>query len=139
MACIEHTQRKKYGTTSRKVGGVVRYYLLHRLAYCDHEGISPDAIDGMVVRHTCDNPRCINPAHLELGTHQDNMLDMTSRGRSAVGERQHLAKVSDADAQAIYDEYRKGGVSLSTLAARYGLGKTGAHSIIHIRKSVCRN
>lgn len=37
--------------------------------------------DGMVIRHKCDNPPCINPEHLEIGTHADNMADMFSRGR----------------------------------------------------------
>lgn len=50
----------------------------HRRVYYEATGELPK-----VVRHTCDNPRCINPKHLLGGTQQDNMDDMVRRGRSA--------------------------------------------------------
>lgn len=50
----------------------------HRLAY---EVWVERIPDGMVVRHRCDNPPCVNPEHLEVGTHRDNSDDMFSRGR----------------------------------------------------------
>lgn len=53
--------------------------------------------EGMVVRHICDNRACINPEHLILGTHADNSRDMVERGRSARGERNSMAKLSERE------------------------------------------
>ena len=79
-SCIEfagYRDRDGYGRKSRH--GKMRY--AHRLAYVDKHGLTLDDIDGQVVRHTCDNPPCVNPDHLLLGTQQDNVNDKMTRGR----------------------------------------------------------
>jgi hypothetical protein len=55
--------------------------------------------DSLVIRHKCDNAGCVNPLHLEIGTHKDNKRDQIERGRmpSRQGSRHPMAKLNDAE------------------------------------------
>ena len=78
--------------------GVWRSALAHRVAYALYHGPIPK---GLVVRHHCDRPRCVNPSHLAIGTREDNVADRVERGRSARGERHGRAKLTDWQAREI--------------------------------------
>lgn len=75
---------------------------------------------GLEVLHSCDNPACINPAHLRVGTHAENMAEMGQRDRAAKGERSGMAKVSDEVVRRIRD-MRATGMTNSKIAAEVGL------------------
>lgn len=64
----------------------------HRVAYVLVHGLSHEDIEGLVVRHSCDNPPCINPQHLVLGTQDQNMRDMVEQGRSCSGDRHRAVR-----------------------------------------------
>lgn len=74
-----------YGRLSIKRSG----FYSHRISWVIHNGEIPN---GLCVLHHCDNPICVNPAHLFLGTLQDNEGDKVSKGRQARGENSNKAK-----------------------------------------------
>lgn len=98
----------------------------HRVSYAIHFGEIPG---GMHVLHKCDNPRCVNPFHLRLGTHADNMADRNRKGRQARGERSGSAKMSNEQVVELL-ALAKLGVSSSKLAERYGISDRHARMIV---------
>lgn len=83
-----------------------RYLGAHRAAYEASRG--DGSTTGQVVRHSCDTPACVNPAHLLLGTNIDNMRDMVSRRRSGYGSRNVNAKLTDGVIAEIRDRHIPG-------------------------------
>lgn len=76
--------------------------------------------EGMVVRHRCDNPRCINPDHLEIGTQADNMADKIERGRQPSGSAHHNAILSDTD-RIEAKRLRESGMTILAIAEKFGV------------------
>lgn len=97
----------------------------HRASYEAFKGEIPA---GLVVRHTCDNPSCINPGHLILGTQKDNARDRMERGRGHVlkGENIATAKLTAEQVREIRASVH---LSLREIASKYGIDKSNAWSI----------
>lgn len=130
--------------------------MAHQLAYEYAVGPVPP---GMFVLHHCDNRTCVNPAHLFLGTHLDNMADMVAKGRQARGdshgtrihpdrvlrgeahpvrlhpelvkrgERSPNARLTEQEVRAIRDRHAAG-VAIRQLARETGMGATTITRIV---------
>jgi hypothetical protein len=92
----------------------------HRLAYTDKVGPIPD---GKIVCHTCDNPLCCNPAHLFLGTDQDNATDRSQKNRSArqKGTTNPANKLTEQQVLDIRAEHAMGISGYKKLGKKYGV------------------
>jgi hypothetical protein len=109
------------------------WYVAHRRSYEMRHGAVPP---GLLVCHRCDTPACIRPAHLFLGTSQQNTRDMHSKGRAALagakGVRNCHAKLTDAQVLAIRQRFDDGEM-IVTLAAEFGLTRYAMSSIVNGR------
>lgn len=103
---------------------------LHRLVLADKLGVDPDEVP--VARHTCDNPRCIDPDHLIPGTVQDNVADRVSRSRTASGESNGNAVLNGAAIADIRANYRKHSreFGLRNFAEKYSCGISAVHAVV---------
>ena len=97
-----------------------RPFSAHRFSYTINVGPIPD---GMLVCHRCDNRACVRPDHLFLGTHAENMADMTGKGRSSrnVGSENPLSKLDEEQVREIRATYVPGVFGYGRLAQKYGV------------------
>ena len=88
---------------------------------------------GMHVLHRCDNPSCVNPKHLWLGTQADNNRDRDAKGRGCLdrfGEKNGRCVVSNAVVKKIRQLYAKGAMTQQAIADKYGCSQTQVSRII---------
>jgi hypothetical protein len=108
----------KYGYGQLSAGNVE--VLAHRAAYFL---ANPEMDKSLCVMHSCDNPKCINPSHLSLGTHAENMADMKKKGRRKsvnTKERNGRSKLSMSAASSIRF-MRDSGSHLKQIAEKFNV------------------
>lgn len=108
--------------------------LAHRCAWQLTNGEIPD---GMQICHHCDNPSCVNPSHLFLGTIRDNVQDMIKKGRkvspSMPGEKNPNSKLTLEQVRFIHHRYAQGGISHEKLAEVIGVNESTIYNILNRR------
>lgn len=102
-----------------------RARLAHRVSWFLEHGAEPTGL----VCHHCDNPRCVNPEHLFVGTHADNTADMIAKGREPRGERGGHAKLTEADVLGIRRRYQAGERE-RTLAREFGVDAVTVNNLL---------
>lgn len=118
--CWEWTGRK----SSAGYGKMTDETMAHRWAYEYFNGPIPDSL---YILHSCDNKTCVNPAHLRVGTHAENMQDARERNRFHRREKCHNAKVTAEIADYIRRNPDK--LKLKELAAKFGIANSTASYI----------
>jgi hypothetical protein len=103
----------------RKIGA-------HRAAFILYKGYIPK---GMYVLHSCDNPRCVNPDHLRLGTAHDNNMDQVERNRTTYGEKARSVKLTPMQVQVVR-ECAAAGYSQASIARYFKLSYGATNQIV---------
>lgn len=99
-----------------------------RLMYYFFKGFVPET---KLIMHSCDNPSCVNPSHLSLGTNQENINDSINKGRSARGERTGRAKLTEEQVREIRRTYHNGTASTYELSKVYKIDPSNVFRIIN--------
>jgi hypothetical protein len=115
----------------------------HRLSYVLHHPLTIDLLEGhreIFVCHRCDNPLCVNPAHLFLGSYLDNIKDMVQKKRHYTGQPEYegrkgetnvSSKLTDDIVREIRTRYANGDISQTQLSVEYNVTNANICSIVN--------
>lgn len=125
---IKVSQKHPYG----RIRWQGRQLLAHRVSYQIAFGDFNQALE---VLHKCDNPACVNPSHLFLGTQQDNMTDKATKCRQAIlkGENNGQSRLTQTDVQEIRQRYQAG-ESQGAIAMDYGVHRSQIGRIVNFQR-----
>jgi len=123
---LAHRNNKGYGVIN--ISGVK---LAHRISWEIYVGNIPK---GMVVMHKCDNPICVRPEHLGLGTQIDNLKDMYRKGRAALKERRTQSKLTMKIASKIRVAYKSGHFTQRRLAKVFHISQAIVCDVINNKR-----
>jgi hypothetical protein len=118
--------RGGYGHFRKKVDGKWKMYKAHRFSYEWFKGKIPE---GMLVCHSCDNPSCVNPEHLFVGTVKDNAQDCVKKGRNGFGRNPNHKHLSKEIADKIREDHKKG-MSYKELQKKYDQSKAQISRVV---------
>lgn len=132
--CIPDADRCWRWTGYKQPNGYGRFqfngksHLAHRVSWMIFRGPIPI---GMQVCHICDNPDCVAPRHLFIGTQKDNLADMSRKGRGTknYGEKSGMAKLTAQQVNEIHRLKSEGAMN-AQLASRFGVQKPCIQKIV---------
>ncbi len=110
---------KGYGQI--KIPKTRRQAYAHRLSYQIHKGAIPAKTE---VCHTCDNPKCVNPAHLFLGSRKENAQDASNKGRIHVSPIGHNGVLAVSQVKRIKEIFRLNLMSIAEVARAFDVSHT---------------
>ena len=120
--CTSHAlDRQGYPVTTKKG----KFMRMNRYIFEKEYG---SILPGMIIRHSCDNPTCINPSHLLLGTIEENIQDRVQRNRTARGEKANKSHLTDERVRSIYLDTTR---SISKIASEEGVSEITVKRIIY--------
>lgn len=114
-----------------KIGNPDGHKLAHRVSWTMAYGEIPN---GFFICHKCDNPSCVKPSHLFLGTPQDNVDDMFRKKRNSHGEKHHKSKLTKENVEKIRKLYKQGKYYQYELANMLGVCQAQINRIINEKR-----
>lgn len=106
------------------------FRLAHRASFEIHVGPIPP---GLFVCHRCDNPQCVNPEHLFLGTNADNLRDAAAKGRMHPGERTAQAVLTEDLVRELRRRWVPHVVSIRMLSREFGVSESAVYGAVSRR------
>ena len=102
----------------------------HRVAWELTNGM---IANGKHIRHSCDNPSCVNPHHLQIGTHQDNMDDKVQRNRQARGRKSNQSHLAEEDIKSMRKEWESQQLNHQELKQKYNVSSCTVSNVVNYK------